>query len=297
MRLHPWLTAALTAGGSLAASAQTNLTLHDAARGRDIPIKVYYPSPNHAAGPLPLIVFSHGFGGNKNDYRYLGKGWSQAGYIVILPTHANSDRAAISIAAFKKAKDGSLRLTCKSSGPETSRTCFPRWIRSNAKFPPSRDESTCCTSASRTFRRRGHGFADGRNDVTLPGGSPQSFRDPRVSAVIAMSPQGGGEQGFNDHSWENAADTGYDDERHQGYRADWRREAGVAVEAFQRMPPGNKYHVLLDGAVHLSFAIAGPGYRSCLLSVTTAFWDTYLKDDKSAESRIASAGPCMVSRK
>src|SRR5580658_6897490 len=91
-----------TAGSALAAGTQDSITLHDSTRNRDIPMKVYYPSTG--TGKLPLIIFSHGFGASKDNYGYLGKAWSDAGYIVILPTHADSDRAAISLKSIKNLK-------------------------------------------------------------------------------------------------------------------------------------------------------------------------------------------------
>src|SRR5437868_6185452 len=77
----------------LAVKTADTVTLHDSARSRDIPIKVYYPS--EGAGPFPLIVFSHGYGGTKNGYAYLGQGWAEAGYVVICPTHSGSDHDTI----------------------------------------------------------------------------------------------------------------------------------------------------------------------------------------------------------
>ena len=56
--------------------AANNVVLHDSSRNRDIPVKVYYPASQ--TGSLPLIVFSHGFGGTKDGYEYLGRGWAQA---------------------------------------------------------------------------------------------------------------------------------------------------------------------------------------------------------------------------
>ena len=66
-------------------SLTAELNLHDSPRNRDIPVKIYYPG--HVAGSLPVIIFSHGYGGSDQGYEYLGRGWADAGYIVILPTH------------------------------------------------------------------------------------------------------------------------------------------------------------------------------------------------------------------
>ena len=78
---------------AVASAGTAELTLRDGSRGRDIPIKVYYPE--HPSGSLPLIIFSPGYGGNREGYEYLGRGWTSAGYIVILSTHAGNDNIAI----------------------------------------------------------------------------------------------------------------------------------------------------------------------------------------------------------
>jgi hypothetical protein len=75
-------------------------------------------------------------------------------------------------------------------------------------------------------------------------------------------------------------------------KPEWREEP------FKHMPPGNKYHVLVSGAMHLTFAVAElPRFRSCILSETTAFWDAYLKDMAPEKAKIVTTGACMVSSK
>src|SRR6266481_1071766 len=39
--------------------------------------------------------------------------------------------------------------------------------------------------------------------VDLPGHPATNFRDPRVKAVVLLSPQGPGEFGLTDHSWDH----------------------------------------------------------------------------------------------
>src|ERR1700726_723490 len=69
-----------------------DLMLRDAARDRNVPIKVYGAS---RPGVSPLILFSPGFGGSKDGYEYLGRGWSDAGYVVVIMTHLGSDEEAV----------------------------------------------------------------------------------------------------------------------------------------------------------------------------------------------------------
>ncbi len=64
---------------------------HDAERERDVPVKVYYPEKSD--GPVPLIIFSHGLGGTREGYEYLGEHWAGCGYVSVHLQHAGSDDA------------------------------------------------------------------------------------------------------------------------------------------------------------------------------------------------------------
>ena len=61
----------------------------DAARGRTVPAKIYYPTD--AAGPFPVIVFSHGLGGTREAYEYLARQWAANGYVSVHLQHPGSD--------------------------------------------------------------------------------------------------------------------------------------------------------------------------------------------------------------
>src|SRR5580698_6059441 len=71
-----------------------DLSLRDAARNRTVPLTVYYPV-GQGHWPFPIIIFSHGAGGSKDGYRYLGSYWAAHGYVVIHPTHFGSDRSLL----------------------------------------------------------------------------------------------------------------------------------------------------------------------------------------------------------
>src|SRR5215472_5125486 len=87
-------SAVLASAPALAAMVQVadGIVLRDAARSRELPIKVYFPQE---PGRYPLIIFSHGIGGSKDDYEYLGRYWAAHGYVSIHPQHPGSDRAIL----------------------------------------------------------------------------------------------------------------------------------------------------------------------------------------------------------
>ena len=71
-----------------ATPAPVDFVVTDAKRGRDIPVRVYLPASAKAA---PVVVFSHGLGGSKDNNPYLGKHWAARGYVVVVMQHAGSD--------------------------------------------------------------------------------------------------------------------------------------------------------------------------------------------------------------
>src|SRR6185369_13262736 len=72
------------------AVAVTRYDWVDAARNnRPVPVKIY--APEKGAGPFPVIVFSHGLGGSREAYEYLGRHWASHGYVVAHVQHEGSD--------------------------------------------------------------------------------------------------------------------------------------------------------------------------------------------------------------
>lgn len=63
----------------------------DSVRARPVPSRLYWPT-NHAPGAcVPLVVFSHGIGGSRQGYSYLGKHWSSRGVASLHVQHIGSD--------------------------------------------------------------------------------------------------------------------------------------------------------------------------------------------------------------
>jgi dienelactone hydrolase len=64
----------------------------DEARRRPVPARLYWPAAGVRRGSVPLIVFSHGLGGSRFGYSYLGRHWSAHGVASLHVQHAASDR-------------------------------------------------------------------------------------------------------------------------------------------------------------------------------------------------------------
>ena len=63
----------------------------DATRQRAVPARLYWPA--RSAGPVPLLVFSHGIGGSREGYSYLGRHWAAQGAASLHVQHVGSDKA------------------------------------------------------------------------------------------------------------------------------------------------------------------------------------------------------------
>jgi pimeloyl-ACP methyl ester carboxylesterase len=105
-----------------------NFDWQDAVRNRAVPVRLYLPdSAVFGTKAVPLIVFSHGLGGSRNGYQYLGRYWAKHGYASMHVQHIGSDNslwrgnplgltmrltsAAQDSEAMARAKDVSFALT------------------------------------------------------------------------------------------------------------------------------------------------------------------------------------------
>ena len=62
----------------------------DAKRQRAVPVRLYWP--NAMSTQVPLVVFSHGIGGSRRGYSYLGQHWASNGSASLHLHHVGSDR-------------------------------------------------------------------------------------------------------------------------------------------------------------------------------------------------------------
>ncbi len=71
-------------------------TVHDEARDKDLEVVIRSPRVEKApvkgedAKAFPMVVFSHGMGGSGETFSELAEHWASHGYVVVLPTHADS---------------------------------------------------------------------------------------------------------------------------------------------------------------------------------------------------------------
>jgi predicted dienelactone hydrolase len=66
-----------------------DLDWEDAWRQRSVPVRLYMP---HGGRPVPLVVFSHGIGGSRFGYTWLGQNFARHGIASLHLQHVGSDR-------------------------------------------------------------------------------------------------------------------------------------------------------------------------------------------------------------
>lgn len=254
---------------------QADLTLRDAARGKDLEVRVTYPE---APGRHPLVVFSHGLFGSGTNYHALADHWAARGYAVLRPTHSDS-----------------LRLRFRQGGGMPSKMAAVRdWKSRPADVAFLLDSTRRIEAAIPGLADRwdpaivglgGHSF--GAQTTMLCGGVRTlagDFTEPRIKALVMISPQGPGAL-LGDLEWGDPARpqlhvTGSEDGSDRvGQPASWR------LEAFRRSPAPARFLLWIDGADHAFGGIGSdrrgvrrdPDHRGAVQAVTTAFWDHTLK--------------------
>lgn len=271
------------AGPLAIASAQIELKAPH--RTRPIQARATYPKQ---PGKRPLIVFSHGFRGAKDNYRRLVDHWASHGYVVIQPNHTDS-------AQYLSREE--IRTMFDTQGGRS----FSNWAErpADVSFLISNldgIERQVPDLKSRIDRKvigiGGHSF--GAHTTQLLSGATtttgRSFKEKRAKAFTMISPQGVGSI-FGRDSWKSLDApclfiTGSKDVSITPTTPEQRRQP------FDLAKPGDKYLLWIEGATHGFGGISGSRFATSgapnkqhlayVLSTTTAFWDGYLKSDKAA---------------
>jgi predicted dienelactone hydrolase len=263
-------------------------TIHDAQRNRDLTLSIEYPIKG---GPYPLIIFSHGYGASEQSYEQLVSYWTSNGYAVIRPRHADAGKSPDAMRAIfgertnaererqqrgrRPSKEEMEKAAKEREEAEQHREAQiwekerePQWrdrVRDVSLIIDNLDDLE-----QRFFELKGK-FDHGKIGVAghdlgaltamlaagakTFGNPPLSIGDPRVKAIVAMSPQGvTASLGLNPQSFADIKVpalfmTGSED-RGATPTEDWQWRK----TAYANAAPGDKYFVLLQGARHATFA-------------------------------------------
>lgn len=287
---------------SESAAKTVDFVVKDESRSREIPIRVYLPEGKSAA---PVVLFSHGLGGDRSNSPYLGNHWAGHGYVCVFMQHPGSDDS------LWRGKPFAERMPAMRKGVSLENFVLrvkdvpavldelERWNKDDGSELKGRMDLEHIGMC-------GHSFGA----VTTQAMSGQRFpltstplTDSRIKAAIAFSPSAPRKgsvpkTAFGDVKIPWLLMTGTKDTAPVG---DQTVESRLLV--FPALPPGDKYELVLDGAEHSAFGdrpLPGetgrrnPNHHRVILALSTAFWDAYLRGDGDAKAWLEGDGPKSV---
>jgi len=177
------LSVALLCAGSARAEPSTHdLDWIDESRQRAVPVRLYWPE---GSKPVPLVVVSHGIGGSRLGYSYLGQYFASHGMASLHLQHVGSDRslwggnplslvgrlqdAAQEREALERVKDLSFAVDQVLAHEEFGKRIDRRRI---AAAGHSYGANTVMLAAGAGVRREGRRL---------------ELRDPRIKAAVLLS--------------------------------------------------------------------------------------------------------------
>ena len=280
---------------------QVDLAVSDTARTREIPLRIYLPADTN---PAPVVLFSHGLGGTKNGCAYLGQHWAARGYVAVFLQHPGSDDSVW--------RNEPLAKRMSAMNPAASAMNFllrvedvPAVLDQLAIWQDKPGHELCGRLDLSKVGMSGHSFGA----VTTQAVSGQSFSaggqrftDNRIKAAIAFSPssprRGDVKVAFGSVAIPWLLMTGTKDISPIG-------DIDVAsrLAVYPALPAGNKYELVLKDGQHSAFADGAlpgdsvrrnPNHHRVILALSTAFWDTHLRQDPAARQWLQGEGPKSV---
>jgi predicted dienelactone hydrolase len=274
----------------------------DAKRERTVPIRVYLPA-SEKEKPAPVILFSHGLGGSRDNNPYLGNHWAKRGYAVVFVQHPGSDESvwkkesapADRVAAMKKA--ASLENYVERGKD------IPAVIDALAAWNGTAGHPLKGCLDLEHLGMSGHSFG-AQTTQTLAGQSlargRMSFGDARIDAAVMMSPSppalGDPASAFATINIPCLLMTGTLDDSPIGNTTPEDR-----LKVFPHLARAAAWQVVFDKANHMAFgerplkgeSAADPRYHRAILALSTAFWDAELRENPEAKAWLS--GPAARS--
>ena len=268
---------------------------------REVPLRIYLPEIN---SPAPVVLFSHGLGGSRENSKYLGNHWAGRGYVVVCMQHAGSDEDVMKdvprLQKFSKLKAAASGEAAQSRYRDVKETLnHLEAMNQEGGTHPGRFDMQKVGMSGHSFGAVTTQAVSGQNY----GRRGQLFTDERIKAAVAFSPSppaiGGNADTFAKVEIPWLVMTGTKDTSPIGNRTDPESRRLV----FKQLPNASMfYELVFEGGQHSAFSdrqLAGgnarnPKHHPAILAISTAFWDTYLKEDKLAEEWLKGEGPSTM---
>jgi predicted dienelactone hydrolase len=283
----------------------------DAQRNRNIPIKVHYPLEQ---GQYPLVIISHGAGGDWDTHFALAHHLATQGYVVFCLEHIGSNTKMLkrSIRIFKNLRDMIHDGKEVLGRPQDVSFAIDQAISWNESIEPLKHKID-----TQNIGVLGHSFG-AYTSMVIAGMKPaldwlepraaygnglgKDAKDKRVKACVALSPQGVGEPFFKKESFYTLSTpllgiSGTEDKQ-QGGLPPMNR-----YEAFEFWGgTGNNFFVWLTNAHHLDFTDSEGGethgiksknrkeVQKVVRAATLMFFNQYLKNDALSKKYLDTGG-------
>lgn len=265
---------------------------------REVPLKFYLPAKQ--VGPAPIILLSHGLGGSREVGNYLGQQWAGRGYVVVAMQHLGSDESVWEDAPIGQRR----RILTQAANGATFQDRMKDVPATLDQLEKWNQDSKHPLHKRVDFGKVGiAGHSYGAVTAQALGGQQFGplgplYRDPRIDAVVALSPsppkRGDAQVAFAEFELPALLMTGTKDGDSVGRTTPERRR-----EVYSAMPAGGKYHLVLKDAEHSAFsdhldhkrAEHNPNHHAVILALSSAFWDCHLFDREEAREWLASSSP------
>jgi predicted dienelactone hydrolase len=278
--------------------------VRDVARHRDIPYTLYRPAA--LSGRHPIVLFSHGNGGTRQDGRYLAEHLASHGYVVVQVQHAGSDAAIWS--GLTKTDDVIARMKAAAGDRRVHEQRY-------RDIPAVLDELAVLDGKDRELSGHldlhavglsGHSWGALTTLVLIgarDGLDAPSYKDPRIKAAIALSPSlpRTAANEMKEACKEIAVPvlhvTGTLDSSPVVAGLDYRKRLGP----YEAIAAPGQHLLILNGADHMLFPGADSPLRTinaadepilrAVKAVSLAFWDAYLRNDRGARDWLVNIYP------
>jgi predicted dienelactone hydrolase len=277
-----------------------DVEFRDETRDRVIPLRVYH---GKKAKNTPVVLFSHGLGGSRENNGYLGKHWAARGYVVVVMQHAGSDETVWKdvprlqrMAAMRKAANAANSID-RNKDVKAVLDQLAAWNRDKTHFLFERVDLEKTGMSGHSFGAVTTQAVSGQR----LGLGRQRQTDKRIDAALALSPSlpavGDPAKAFGGVKIPWMLMTGTKDASAIGRTTPEQR-----TQVFPHLPKGGKYELVLHDAEHMAFSdrtLRGrehrnPNHHKSIIALSTAFWDSYLKGDAAARDWLDGEGARKV---
>ncbi|HBE62940.1 MAG TPA: acetylhydrolase [Rhodopirellula baltica] len=269
----------------------------DGRRDREVPLKVYWDGE---PTPKPVILFSHGLGGSRENNAYLGEYWASSGYVAVFMQHAGSDEQVWKTARLRQ-RMAALKSAASLQSSQDRIEDVTFVIDQLTVWNKQKSHPLSNRMDLEHIGMSGHSFGAVTTLAVAGQKLPRnrSFEETRIDAFVAFSPQPGkglpADQGFGHLAKPMMCMTGTKD----ASPIDSSFDPAKRREVYAALPEGDKYELVLDGAEHSAFGDSrglrtrnrNPKHHPAIQQISLRFWDAYLKEDASAKTWLQSDRP------